>query len=282
LRGIQHAVLQADKVTMHFITGITLIQVLWTLTFAALLVLLVVLLGRERYLRFKWFTIGIVLLAFRLLVSELLYGKMAPINFYEIFIPLTVLAALVSLGVLVELARRAFVGLGARAWIVGAVVMLAVGALVLAKWGPWPAWKTVTAATTLAVLGLLQTASQKIELLDNVLTVELVVLVLLFGRRFTGGWRSHTQSILIGLSTVSIAQLLRDGIWQLIAMKAVAHSQAEYDHIIGIRDNLAKANEVVLLAVIVWWIATLWFDEPGSPAGTASALPAAPEEAESE
>jgi len=39
----------------------------------------------------------------------------------------------------------------------------------------------VTAATTLAVLGLLQTASQKIELLDNVLTVELVVLVLLFG-----------------------------------------------------------------------------------------------------
>jgi hypothetical protein len=34
----------------------------------------------------------------------------------------------------------------------------------------------------------------------------------------------------------------------------------------------------VLLAVIVWWIATLWFDEPGSPAATASALPAAPEE----
>jgi hypothetical protein len=251
------------------------VQILWTLTFAALLVLLVVLLGRERSRRFKWFTIGIVLLTLRMLVSKLLYGKMAPINFYEIFIPLTVLAGLVSLGVLVELALKAFVGMSRRAWLIGTLVVLAVGAGVLAEWGPWPAWKTLTAASTLAVLGLLQTASQKLELLNNVLTIELGLLVLLFGRRFKAGWRSHTQAILIGLSTASMAQLLRDGIWQIIAMKAVAHTQAEYDHYISIREHLAKANEVIFLAVIIWWIATLWIDEPGTPAVTTQALPAA-------
>jgi hypothetical protein len=278
LRGTQDAVSQPDKVKMHPFSGITAVEVLWTLSFAALLVLLVVLLGRERYRRFKLFTIGIVLLAFRLLVSKLLFGKMPPIKFYEIFIPLTLLATLVNFGVVVEMARRAFVGLSRRAWLVGTVVLLAVGAGVLVEWGPWPAWKTISAATTLALLGLMQMASQKIELLNNVLTVELGILVLLFGRRFTAGWRSHTQAIVIGLSTSSLAQLLRDGIWELIAKKAVAHTQAEYNHFIAIRENLAKANEVVFLLVIVWWIATLWIDEPGTPAATAAALPTEPEE----
>ena len=41
---------------MHFNFGFTTIQVLWTLTFAALLVLLVVLLGRDRARRYPWFT----------------------------------------------------------------------------------------------------------------------------------------------------------------------------------------------------------------------------------
>ena len=249
---------------MHPYSGFTSAQVLWTLSFASLLVLLVVLMGRERSRRFKFFTIGIVLLAFRLLVTKLLYGRVAPIPFYEVFIPLGDLSAVVSLLILVELARKAFVGLGRRAWIVVSLAVLAVGAVVLWKWGTWPAWKTMTAGTTLAVLELMQTGSQKVELLANVLTVELGLLVLFFGRRFKAGWRSHTQAILIGLSTASIAQMLRDGVWQLIAMKAVPHSQAEYDHIIGIRDKLANANEIVFIVVVAWWIASLWIDEPGA------------------
>jgi hypothetical protein len=264
LRGAEDGTRQADKVTMHPYSGFTSAQVLWTLSFASLLVLLIVLLGRERSRRFKFFTIGIVLLAFRLLVTKLLYGRVAPIPFYEVFIPLGDLSAVVSLLILVELARKAFVGLGRRAWIVGSLAVLAVGAVVLWKWGTWPAWKTMTAGTTLAVLELMQTGSQKVELLANVLTVELGLLVLFFGRRFKAGWRSHTQAILIGLSTASIAQMLRDGVWQLIAMKAVPHSQAEYDHIIGIRDKLANANEIVFIVVVAWWIASLWIDEPGA------------------
>lgn len=263
---------------MHPNTLFSIVQVLWTLSFAALLVLLVVLMGRERSKRFKWFTIWIVLLAFRLLVTKLLYAKMAPIAFYEIFIPLTDVSAIVGFVVLVELARKGFVGLGRRAWMVGTLGVLAVGGVVLAEWGPWPAWKTMTTATTLAILGLMQVASQKLELLTNVVAVELGVLVLLFGRRFKAGWRSHTQAIVIGLSTVALGQMLRDGIWQLIAMKAAPKSQAEYDHLIGLREKLSNGSEFVFLAVVVWWIVTLWFDEPGSSAGAAAEIPAGPVE----
>jgi hypothetical protein len=262
---------------MHLNFDWTTAQVLWTVTFAALLVLLVVLLGRERYKQFKWFTITIVLVTFRLLASRLLYGKMAPLGFYEVFVPLGDLSAVISVLVLVELARRAFVGLQRRAWIVGTLAVVVVAAGVVAVWGAWPAWKTLTAGTTLAVLGLMQLVSQKAELLVNVMTVELGLLVLLFGRRYKAGWRSHAQGIVIGLSTVAIAQLLRDGIWELIALKAAPHSQAEYERLVGLREKLFNASEVVFLAMVVWWIACLWMDEPGVVAGGSIEIAAAEE-----
>ena len=65
---------------MHFNFHFTQIQVLWTLTFAALMVLLIVLLGRERIRRFPWFTASIVVLALRLLTSRLLFGKLPPMD----------------------------------------------------------------------------------------------------------------------------------------------------------------------------------------------------------
>jgi hypothetical protein len=247
---------------MHLNFGWTIAQVLWTVTFAALLVLLVVLLGRDRYKRFKWFTVSIVLITFRLLASRLLYGKIAPLTFYELFIPLADLAEIVNLLVLVELARRSFVGLGRRAWIIFTLIVFAVAFGVVAVWGPWPAMKTLTAATTLGVLGGMQLFSQKSELLLNVLTIELGLLVLFFGRRYKAGWRTHAQGILIGLSTAAIAQLIRDGVWQLITLKATPHNQAEYERLIGLRDKLFNAPEVVFVVVIVWWIWRLWLDEP--------------------
>lgn len=247
---------------MHLNFGWTASQVIWTLTFAALLVLLVVLLGRERYKHFKMFSIGLVLLTFRMLASRLLYQKMAPINLYEIFIPLGLLSAVVSVLVVVELARRAFAGLSQRSWIAGTVGVVTVGAGVVAVWGTWPAWKTLTAGTTLGVLELLQIATQKIELLVNVTTVALTLLVLLIGRRYSAGWRTHVQGILIGLSTTSMTEMLRDGIWQLIAWKAAPHSQAEYDRIVGLGDKLSNASQAVFIAVLVWWIWRLWMDEP--------------------
>ncbi|MGD0519756.1 MAG: hypothetical protein ABSA48_00745 [Terracidiphilus sp.] len=262
---------------MHFNFGFTAVQILWTLTFAALLVLLVVLLGRDRARRFPWFTASIVLLTLRLLSSRLLYGKLPPLTLNTIFITLADVMALVGLLVLVEMARRAFSGAQRSIWIVNTLGMLALAGGVVAVWGPWPAWKTLTASSQLAVLELMQLAAQKANLLLEVLTVELGLLVVVFGRRFKAGWRSHTQQIVIGLSTAAIAHLAMQGTWQLIALKAVPHTQAEYERILGLRDKLSNANGSVYVAVLLWWIVCLWIDEPGTEvAGEAPAeIPAA-------
>jgi hypothetical protein len=248
---------------MHF-SGFNTVQILWTLTFAALLVLLVVLLGRDRARRFPWFTASKVLTALRLLASRILYGRLAPITMSSIFLTLAVVEALVTLLVVVEIARRAFARASRRAWIIGTLALLAVGAAVLAEWGPWPAWQTLTAESALAVLRLMQLVAQKASLLSSVLTVGLGLLVVLFGRSFKAGWRSHTQQIAIGLSTAQIAQMAVRGIWQAIALHAAPHTQAEYEHVMGIQEKLYNANSVVFVAVVVWWIVCLWINEPGT------------------
>jgi hypothetical protein len=251
---------------MHFNFDWTATQVLWTLTFAALLVLLVVLLGRERARRFPWFTTSIALLALRLLAERLLFDRLPRLTLNEIFLALGDLMALVSLLVLVEVARRAFSGVRRRTWIGWTLAAAAAAAWVLYAWGPWPEWKTLTAGSTVAVLRLMQLAAQKGDLLAGVLTVELGLLVALFGRRFKAGWRSHAQRIMIGLSTAAIAQMVVQGVLQAIIKTAQAHplGRPEYERIIGLVSKLQNANRVVYVAVLVWWIVCLWMDEPGA------------------
>ena len=249
---------------MHLNFDWNAVQIIWTLTFAALLVLLVVLLGRDRARRYPFFTVSIVLATLDMLGKRLLHGRMPQFTLAEIFITLADIVALVGLLVVVEMARNAFAGMRRLTWIVGTVVLLAVGVGVLYIWGPWPAWKMISVSTKLAVLELMQLVAQKSELLVSVLTVQLGLLVILFGRRFKAGWRSHTQQIVIGLSTTAFAHLAFLGIWQLIATKAVPQSQAEFDRVLGIRDKLTNANGSVYLAVLLWWIVCLWIDEPGT------------------
>jgi hypothetical protein len=256
---------------MHFL-GFTIVQILWTFTFASILVLLVVLLGRDRARWFPLFTASIALTALRLLASRMLYGRMAPITMSSIFLTLALIEVAVSLLVLVEIARRAFAGASRRTWLIGTLLLLAVGGVVMAKWGPWPPWRTLAADSALAVLRLMQLAAQKIGILTEVLTAGLGLLVILFGRRFKAGWRSHTQQIAIGLSTMAIAQIAVRGIWEQIALHAAPTTQAEYEHVLGIQEKLYNANSVVYIAVVVWWIACLWIDEPG--AASAAEIPA--------
>jgi len=258
---------------MHLNFGFNTVQTLWALTFAALLILLVVLLGRDRTKRFPFFTASIVLVSLRLLASRMLFGRLAPMTMSWIFLSLAVVAALASLLVIVELARRAFTGATARAWLIATLAVLAVAAAVLIAWGPWPAWKALTAEGSIAVLRFMQLIAQKADVLADLLAVELTLLVVVFGRRFKAGWRSHTQQILIGLSTAAIAQLAVRGIWQLIASHAAPHSEAEYEHIMGLQEKLYNANSVIYIAVLVWWIACLWRDEPVPTAIAADAAP---------
>jgi hypothetical protein len=258
---------------MHLNFDFSAVLVIWTLTFAALLVLLVVLMGRDRARRFPWFTSSIVLVTLDMLGKRLLHGRLSQITLAAIFITLADLVVIVGLMVLLEMARHAFGKVRTTVWIVGNLVMVAVGGVVLAAWGPWPAWKTLTADSPLAVLGMMQLAEIKGDLLVNVLTVELGLLVVLFGRRFHAGWRSHTQQIMIGLSTVAIAQLALQGIQQIFIATVVINSQADVDRARGFLRNISNANGVVYLAVLLWWIVCLWNDEPAA-ADTPAEIPA--------
>jgi hypothetical protein len=327
-----------DKAQMHPNFHFNTVQILWTLTFAAELVLLVVLLGRDRTKRYPWFTLGILLMALRLLASRLLSGRMPTMTLGAIFIVMAAISAIVGFLVIVEMARRAFAPVKRRTWAVWALVLgatacsmpalirpfsewqlqrvtwespwallggltcawalagLALGianrrtgafwamgfALVIAAsgllvlavvgsgmqsmWGPWPAWKTLTADSYIADLRLMQMGAQKFDMLIDLLTVELGLLVVLLGRRFGAGWHTHTQRIVIGLSTASVTQLAVQAIWQFIARSANPHSQAEYDRIVGLRDKLFNANGAIYVAVLIWWIACLWIDAPDTPA----------------
>ena len=260
---------------MHFHLDFSAARILWTLTFAALLVLLVVLLGRDRARRFPWFTASIAMMALLLLTVELLLNKISRVAGSLVFLAMSDLNTIIGLMVVVELARRVFRGAARVSWIIGTLTLVAVGAAVLVLWGPWPAWKTFTGMSTLATFRLMDMVADKGNLLTSVLAIEMGLLVPLLGRRFGAGWRSHAQQIVIGLSTASLAQLGLRGSLQFIGTHTRIHTQAEYVRIIGLRDKLIHANNVVYLAALVWWIACLWIDEPGaaSHAGVENAEP---------
>lgn len=254
---------------MHFHFPFTVTAILWTLTFAAHLVLLVVLIGRDRMARFPWFTASIALIALRLLVLRLLMGQLSQIVFAWIIITMLLVTAFVSLLVVVELARRAF-GTARRAfetarrasWLAGALVLIAAGAVVLRYWGQWPAWKTLVGYPTLQ---LMEFVAQKLGLLADVETVGVGLLIVALGYRCGAGWRSHTQRIAIGLSTVSMAQMAVEAIWQTVTRTAVVHGMTEYNRVIHLRDRIFNANNVVYIVALVWWIVVLWRDEAGTP-----------------
>ena len=259
---------------MHLNWGFSMRQVLWTLTFAAQLVLLVVLLGRDRMRRYPWFTAAAVLFALRLMAEMLLAGRMAMLPFQEILLTMGDLAVILGLLVVVEMARRAFAGAPRSLWMVNSAGLLVVACGVLAVWVPWPVWKDMALDTLLGKLRLMQLAAQQGDVLVALLTVGLGLLVVIFGRRFRAGWRSHTQMIVIGLSTAAIALLATQGAVQAIAKAAHPHSRAEYEQILHLLSNLVNANQVVYLAAQLWWIVWLWLDEPGAAA--AELVPADP------
>ena len=266
---------------MHFSNfDFSATQILWTLTFAALLVLLVVLLGRDRTKRFPWFTASIVTMGLLKLTEQLLLTRLPRITGLEIYWALSNLNVVIGLLVLVELARQSFRGARKLGWVIGTLAVLAGGVAAMVLWGPWPAWLTLTAQSQFAAIRVMQFAVDKGSLLSEVLTIELGLLVTLLARRFGAGWHSHAQRILVGLSTLALDQLIMRGTFQAIGTHSVIHSQAEYDRLLGLRDKLIHANDVVYLCVVLWWIACLWIDEPAEPGAAQDADPEAETDAE--
>ncbi len=252
------------KDCMHLNFGFTPVQILWTITFAALLTLLVVLLGRDRARRFPWFTTSVGMVALSLLINRLLYGRLPQIPMATVSIVLADLSAIAALLVLVEIARTVFGSASRRAWIAGTLTLLIAGGVVLGAWGQWPSPKSLTPITLLSALGVLQLLAQKLGLLNDVMTVGLALLVILLGRRFGSGWRSHAQQIVVGLATASIAQVGVQAIWQIIAEHTRVHNATDYDRVLDLRSKLINGNSTIYAAVIVWWIVCLWIDERGT------------------
>lgn len=257
-------------------------QILWTLNFAGELILLVVLLGRDRIRRFPFFTTGIVLFAFRLLAEELLADRVPLIGYQTTILALGDLAAVVGLLVLVELGRRAFEGMKRSVWLVNGVGMLLVAAGVLAVMAPWPARADLDCSTTLGRLKLMQLVALKGDTLVSLLTIELGLLIVVFGSNFKAGWRSHVQQIVIGLSTVAITLLTIQISLQSISAAARLHppDQVQYQHLVALLGKLGNASRLLYISVLVWWIYWLWADEPGTPANSAAEPVEEPEAAE--
>ena len=251
---------------MHPHFGLTAVQILWTLTLAALFVLLTVLVGRERVRRFPWFTAGMGLVTVRLMADRLLYGHLTPVRMSAIYFTLADLAVVLDILVLVEIARRAFVGAGRLAALVTALVTVAISASILMVWGPWPAWNTVAAPSGMAHVRFLQMFSQKGDVFAAILAVEVGILVVFLGRRFHAGWRSHPQRIAIGLSAAAMALLATRALLQAVGTHSAIHSRQDLARMFALQDRIAEANSAIYLLVLIWWIGSLWIDEPAGQA----------------
>ena len=263
---------------MHFHFPFTVVSVMWTLTFAAHLVLIVVLFGRDRAKRFPLFTASVLFTALRLLLARLLLPGLPQLAGIEIVILTALVGVVLGLLVLVEAARHAFHSARRWTWLTGTLVVMAIGAVVLAFWGPWPHWAQLKQASPWELMQLL---AQKGSLLVDVENIAVGFAIVLLGYRCGAGWRTHTQRIVIGLSTASMGTLAVQAIWQAIARHSSPRSMDEYTHLIGLREKLFNASSAVFIAALVWWIVTLWVDEPGATRraavvmeGDAASLPA--------
>jgi hypothetical protein len=245
-------------------------QILWALLLAAHLVLLVILLGRDR--RFPWFTAAIVLSAIQLLADHLLHGKLTMIAFYWQSYTATALEAVIGILVLIELARKVFSSgksglvLKTRGWLGWALVTVALTSAAVWAWGPWPTWQALKAEPAQLPLLLLVISAMKAQLFVALLTVQAGLLMRIFGKRFGFGWRTHAQQIMLGLSTNALGFLAVEGIEDSIKHTVRLTSRQQYDHLMHLFANLDHARTAVWIAVLIWWMVWLWRDEAADPA----------------
>ena len=252
---------------IHF----SLEQILWALVLAAHLVLLVVLLGRDRMQRLPWFTALTMLATLRLLTDHLLQGKLSTFAFYWQSYALLIAASLFLFGTLIELARLTF-GRGCKrgkplspfAWQRWTFLLLAIALTVLFYWGPWPDLKAMQANRQAYPLLITIVIALKSELFVSMLAILTGLLMMLFGRRFGNGFRSHPVQLILGLSTAAVARLTVEGITDTIKVTHKITNRADYDHILHLYNTLDNARLVVWLLAILWWIYALWHDEPGA------------------
>jgi hypothetical protein len=252
--------LRGGQDVMKFHLPITTLTVLWILDFAAHLVLLVVLMGRDRMRRFPWFSAAIAFTALQLMSSQLLIGRIPPMASKQLFLSMAALTGFFNLMVAVEIARRAFGGVKRTSWLAGALAAIAVGAAVLAFWGNWPSLEMLRQMPSLNALQLI---AQKALLLGNVEWAFVGLLIVALGSRAGAGFRTHVQQIAIGLMTAAVTQLSIQAIWEHVARAAMTQPRDVQYKALQLGDRLFDANRAIYLLVLIWWIVCLWKDEKG-------------------
>ena len=244
-------------------------QIIWAVLLAAHLVLLVVLLGRDRVGRFPWFTAAITLSAVRLLADHLLHGKLTSMAFYWQSYSAMLVDDVLGILVLVELARSVFSSgkaglvLKARGWIGWTLVTVALAIAAVWAWGPWPTWVALKAEPAQLPLLLVVLTAMKGLSFVSLLTVQVGLLLRIFGKRFGSGWRSHAQQIALGLSTNALGFLAVQGITDTIKRTVHLTTRQEYERVVHLLTNMENARTALWCLVLIWWIVWLWRDEPG-------------------
>ena len=225
--------------------------------------------GRDRTSRFPWFTAAITLSAIRLLADHLLHGKLTTVAFYWQSYSAMVVDALLGILVLAEVARRIFSSgkagliLKARGWIGWTLITFAITTAAVWAWGPWPTWAALKAEPAQLPLLLVVLTGMKGALFVSLLTVQVGLLVRIFGKKFGFGWRSHAQQIMLGLSTNALGFLAVQGITDTIKHTIHLTSRQEYERVVHLFTNFENARTALSFLVLVWWTVWLWRDEPG-------------------
>jgi hypothetical protein len=254
--------------------------ILWALVLAAHLVLMIVLLGRERIRRYPWFTASIALSAVRLIADHLLHGKLTTVAFYWQSYSGSILQAILGILVLVELCRHVFSGgragkiLKGKGWIGGILVTVPIAIAVAAFWDMGISWAAMKADREHLALYMDLYLALKSQLFIAALTVEVGVLLQFFGRRFGAKWRSHDRQIALGLSTMYLALLAVQATTDIVKHNLHLTSREQYEHIVQMFANLDNGRFAVWLIALVWWIIWLWRDDPDAlPAGEMAEMP---------
>ena len=151
-------------------------------------------------------------------------------------------------------------------------VGVALGAVWL--WGPWPAWKALSAEPKQLPLLLVVLTAMKGQLFLSIVTVEIALLLRIFGKRFGSGWRSHDQQIALGLSTYALGFVAVQATTDIIKRNLHLTSRAQYEHIVRLFTNLDNGRFALWLLVLLWWIVWLWRNEPGDATAAGAAIEA--------
>ena len=136
------------------------VQILWTLLFAGLLILLIVLYGRGLIERYRWFSSFVFLTSLDQLFNLLLLGRIDSIHYGLISYSLSILILIAGLGTLAELARALFAPAKTKAILLSLAISIIPTVAVTYLWNPWSSnHEELTFKTQAGVVIILQLAA---------------------------------------------------------------------------------------------------------------------------